>query len=152
MRIFIIFFILLSFHASLYASVTRLPDSVVWGIYCGECVGNCSTMRKIDSSSLNIDKSNKFFNSKPSNYLFKGTNEPKSEYEKYKWILEEPVPTIIDKKFEIFGQPDAYDQCGYYISYSVDGCLYRVLIDPDKVPKEMEVTIEKLFKKITITT
>ena len=136
----------MSFQASLNAGATRMPDSTVWGVYCGECVGICSTMRKIDSSSLRIDKSNKFFKSEPFNYEFKGTDQTNSEYGKYKWILEEPVPTIIDKNLTIFGQPDAYDQCGYYISYNVDGNNYRVLIDPDKVPKEMDSTINRLFK------
>jgi hypothetical protein len=108
-------------------------------------------MRRIDSSGLKIDKSNnyllKYFESKPFNYEFNGTEEPKSEYENFKWLLELSVPTIVNKEFEVFGQPDAYDQCGYYISYSIDAKSYRVLIDPDKVPDELAAVTSKLFKR-----
>ena len=103
-------------------------------------------MRKIDSFSLSIDKSDSFIRSNPFKYEFRGTSEPPAQYEKYKWILQEPVPTIIDKSQMIFGQPDAYDQCGYYIAYSISNNRHQALIDPEKVPKELETVIKRLFR------
>jgi hypothetical protein len=108
-------------------------------------------MRRIDSSSLEIDKSDEFlssyFESIPFDYVFEGNEEPTSEYNKFKWILEDSVPTIINKKFETFGQPDAYDQCGYYISYSIGEKKYQALVDPDNVPSELVPITSKLFKR-----
>jgi len=125
----------------------NFPDKVIWGMYCGECIGNCSTMREITNNKLSIDKSNNYLISDPYkfNYKFKGVPEPSAEFEKYKWILNKSVPGILSKSTMIFGQPDAYDQCGYYLMFSVNSSQYEAIIDAHKVPKELEPLIKKLF-------
>lgn len=143
----LILFILLSGCALPSIGGDKFPSKVIWGRYCGECVDNCSTMREIVDSTLNIDRTFNFLMSNPNkfNYKFKGVPEPVDEYEKYKWILNEPVPEIINKAQMIFGDPDSYDQCGYYLMFSVNSQESRVLIDTEKVPKELEPIIKKLF-------
>lgn len=126
-----------------------MPATVVWGRYCGECVENCSTMREITNAKLSIDKSDNFLKSDPHtfNYEFKGAPEPQREFEKHKWLLNQPTPSILNKTPMVFGEPDAYDQCGYYLMYSVNSLQYRAIIDTHKVPKELEPIIKKLFQE-----
>ena len=125
----------------------NLPSNVIWGRYCGECIGNCSTMREITNTTLKIDNSNNFLISDPYkfNYEFKGVSESSGEHEKYKWILKNPIPSILSERTMIFGQPDAYDQCGYYLMYSVNSSQFKAIIDTQKVPKELKPVIKKLF-------
>ena len=126
---------------------TNLPSKVIWGKYCGECVGECSTMRQISKIQLSIDRTNNYLKSDPQKfkYEFNGVSEPSNEFEKYKWILSVPVPYILSKGTQVFGQPDAYDQCGYYLMYSVNSIEYKALIDTRKVPNELEPIIKRLF-------
>jgi len=127
----------------------RYPDSVIWGSYCGECVGQCSTFMKIDKDSLQIDNTDRFFQLDPYdpiNYSFKGSLAEKSELSKYQWLLSSSIPSILKMKPTIFGEPDAYDQCGYFLSYNIGNENYRALIDPNKVPIDLEKTIDMLFK------
>lgn len=121
------------------------PDKVVWGRYCGECVGNCSTMREIDHTGLRIDQSDQFLRAGPFQYEFNGTPEPAAEFDKYIWLLREPMPLRLNVDRIIFGQPDAYDQCGFYVEFSTGGSSYRILVDPDKVPPELADFVGKLF-------
>lgn len=124
-----------------------MPDKVIWGRYCGECIGNCSTMREITNTKLSIDKSDKFLKSDPHkfNYEFMGIPEPASEHKKYKWLLQKPIPNILSKGTMVFGQPDAYDQCGYYFMYSFGALEHKALIDTQNVPEEFEQIVKKLF-------
>lgn len=111
-----VLFIILLMISILGYSKERYSDSVIWGSYCGECKEQCSVIRKIISSNLYIDKTDKVFQLKPFNpirYVFNGVGEAGSEYEKYKWLLTLPVPKIIKTGEKTFGQSDAYDQCGY---------------------------------------
>ena len=139
------FIIMLSNYALTSFAGETIPSSVIWGTYCGECIGECSTFRQIDESKLLIDKTDKFFKSKPFNYKFKGIKESKKEYDKYKWLLQESMPSILNKKQTIYGNPDGYDQCGYLIIYNFDTTKYKVLIDPDRIPKDLQALIDRLF-------
>ncbi len=106
---------------------------------------DCSIMREISGTGLNIDKTNNFFDNEPFEYVFKGVPEPDEEYQKYKWILNEPVPDIITGNRMVFGEPDAYDQCGYYLMYSINSVQYKVLVDTEKLPEELELVVTRLF-------
>ena len=139
------FIIMLSSYTLTSFAGETIPSSVIWGKYCGECVGECSTFRQIDESNLLIDKTNRFFKSGPFKYEFNGVPESKKEYEKYKWLLQESIPSILNKRQTIFGNPDGYDQCGYLIIYSLDTIKYKVLIDPDRIPEDLQALIDRLF-------
>ncbi len=141
----LIFFLLMGLHNPLFANEELIPDNFTWGIYCGECSENCSTLWKIDKTSLKIDESNNFFEADPFRYQFNGKPETKEKHSDYNWVLDNPIPPILDQKKIVFGQPDAYDQCGYYIAYEVDERKYQALIDPNEVPKELKTMIGRLF-------
>lgn len=121
------------------------PDQVTWGKYCGECMANCSTMRRIDHSSLSIDTSDQFFKSSPFKYNFSGNPAPHNEFEKFQWLLSKPIPPIISNAQSVFGQPDAYDQCGYYVAYRANQKEFRILIDPHRVPEDLDELVKELF-------
>lgn len=106
-------------------------------------------MREITDTKLSIDNSDNFLKSDPHKfkYEFKGVPASSDEYIKYKWILSNPVPEILNKRTMVFGQPDAYDQCGYYLMYSVNSSQFKAIIDTQKVPKELEPVIKKLFNE-----
>lgn len=141
--------IILLFFAQFGLCDGLLPSTVVWGKYCGECKSNCSTMREISRNQLKLDDSDKFIESNPLtfSYVFDGSLEKSSEYEKFKWLLTEPVPAILNNREKVFGQPDAYDQCGYYFMYIVNGSTYKSLIDSANVPAELQPVIHRLFEK-----
>ncbi len=125
------------------------PDYVVWGSYCGECISRCSTFRKISGSSLQIDKSDRIFQIDPYNpidYAFSGSSSEADEFAKYEWLLRSKKPSILKENTTIFGMPDAHDQCGYFLNYSVKGQSYRSLIDPHNIPVELEEIVDRLFK------
>lgn len=125
----------------------RYPSQVIWGSYCGECIGECSTMRKITNGGLMIDQSNNFLKSNPSSFTYEFNGAPESilEYEKYKWLLRTPISESLNKNQMIFGQPDAYDQCGYFFVFRVGSSDIKVLVDPNMVPSELAPLVEKLF-------
>lgn len=104
-------------------------------------------MREIVPGRLSIDRSSRFLHSTPipSAYVFDGQLESSSEYEKYQWLLEQPVPSIMKIGETVFGEPDAYDQCGYYLKYRIGDVEYGALIDTTKVPGELAPIIRKLF-------
>ncbi|MDH5434524.1 MAG: hypothetical protein OEY19_11315 [Gammaproteobacteria bacterium] len=141
MKKLILLFLAILMSKSLYV---KAVDSLVWGMYCGECAESCATMYKIDSKSLKIDKSGDFLFDKPFNYVFKGSEASQDEQKKYEWLLKTDLPALKLNQM-IFGEPDAYDQCGIYLDYSILNERYQVLIDPDKKPKLFKPLLEKLF-------
>jgi hypothetical protein len=137
--------VILFFSSIASANEAIFPDQVVWGEFCGECAIDCITMRKINHSGLEIDVSSRFFKSDPFEYEFRGERALDKDYKKYEWVLDKPIPSIINKNRIVYGQPDAYDQCGYFIDYQANAKNYKVLIDPDRVPDGLKDLVRQLF-------
>jgi hypothetical protein len=134
--------------SSLVFSEEQYPDSVIWGKYCGECVGECSKFYKLTEGELLIDLSGNIFNIQPYepiNYIFSGVKASEAEYKKYSWLLNSKIPSAIPQGKTIIGEPDSHDQCGYFLSYNLEGTTFKALIDPEKVPDEMQNLIRKMM-------
>ena len=142
------YFFLCSFILFLSTACNKQIDAVVWGVYCGECETNCSTIYQIKQGELNVDKSDKVFdairNRDLHSYKFEGKQLSRDEYLKYEWVLGS-VPDELFKYELIVGQPDAHDQCGYFLRIFKAGEETNKLIDPEAVPKDIQEFVYKLF-------
>ncbi|WP_143047939.1 hypothetical protein [Thalassotalea agarivorans] len=120
-------------------------DYLVWGKYCGECVDNCATMHRIDADTYKVDTTDSFFAGKPFDYVFKGQKATKEEWTKHSWVFSIVFPSLKENEV-VYGEPDAYDQCGVYLSYSLNGNPFKVLIDLNNKPEEFKEIISALFE------
>jgi hypothetical protein len=142
-------FIILILMPSYVFSEEQYPDSVVWGKYCGECIGECSKFYKLSEGELLIDLSGNIFNIQPYepiNYIFSGVKASEAEYKKHRWLLNSKIPSAIPQGETIIGEPDSHDQCGYFLSYSLKGARFKALIDPEKVPDEIQSMIKQIME------
>ena len=144
----IIDFLLCSFIFFLIIACDKQADEVVWGVYCGECETNCSTVYQIRQGKLHVDKSDKVFdaiwNKDLPSYKFEGSQLSRDEYLKYEWVLGD-VPQKLFKHEQVIGRPDVHDQCGYFLRIRKAGEEINKLIDPEAVPKDIEEFVYKLF-------
>ena len=142
------YFLLCSFILFSFAACDKPADEVVWGVYCGECETNCSTVYQIKQGKLHVDKSDKvldaIWNKDLPRYKFEGRQLSKDEYLKYEWVLG-GVPQELFKYEQVIGKPDVHDQCGYFLRIFKAGKETNKLIDPEAVPKDIQEFVYKLF-------
>lgn len=123
-------------------------SSVVWGRYCGECAVNCAEFYRLDKEAMSIDSSDNFFTKYGNNhfsYEFSGTPVQQDKRQEFSWVLNAQWPRL-DPDHQIFGQPDAYDQCGLLLFYTVHGHTFKALIDPNDVPESFGNIVKRLYQ------
>jgi hypothetical protein len=110
------------------------PDFIVFGIFCGECVGECSTMYKLDflKNKLLVDHSDSYFksfNETPTKFESEIQDASKLSIAKN---IAGNIPDIIlssNKISEKFGCPDCSDGCGIYLELQKDTAVRKFYID-----------------------
>jgi hypothetical protein len=136
---------LLSFLVIQFSGCTN-DEEIVFGVYCGECIGNCATMIRVDATGAYIDSTSYFdqvLNGQV--YEFRGTKLPGSVYEKIKH-MPSAVPKDLWMEDKRIGEPDARDQCGYYIE--AGGNHWH--IDPDKHPGYLDEFLKEIDSALGI--
>lgn len=107
----------------------------VFGIYCGECSGECATMYKYtmrgNANMLLADHTDSFFRSRK-----KEVNCGTSVDDTGKNVL---AGTVMDKiplellraeKDKVYGCPDCMDGCGVYFEWGSEDRMHKFYLDP----------------------
>jgi len=92
-------------------------DYIIYGVYCGECIGDCTTMYKLTNNDLFIDSTNRWWQArfKGKKYSFKGNILNKKYFLEAENLKAQIPSVLITSKDKVFGTPDNRDQCGVYV-------------------------------------
>lgn len=125
-------------------------DFLVFGVFCGECVGHCATMYKLDNTSLKCDTFDNFFNNrkKLDNGFFTGSTLSKKEFDKAKKLIKKIPCRLLNSKNKTFGNPDDRDQSGIYIQIKIGNQLKIFTNDTDlsKISSELHEFVQIIMK------
>jgi hypothetical protein len=126
-------------------------EYVIWGTYCGECSKDCATFFKVtEEGEFYKDTSEKFFRThfrQPSEpYQFHGRKINKKVKSDYQWVKKEIPKELYAYPNGEIGEPDHYDQCGYYLQIKKGETISFWKIDPLKIPDNLKAYIERLLK------
>lgn len=122
-------------------------DFVIWGSYCGECKKNCATFYKItNDGTILVDKTEKYFWVHDEPYTFQKNKKSDKIFKEYKWLLSEIPQAIYDFPNGEIGEPDHFDQCGYYLQIKSGDRINYWQIDPLKIPAELKDFVDLLYK------
>lgn len=145
--ILLIIVTIFSSSSSQVSNSSRNVDYIIYGIYCGECVGHCATMFKLDNKQLLVDTTDSFFKNNQQVKFSKDTLP--SHYFTEARILKERIPNfLLQTKETKFGIPDEYDQCGIYLQISIDAHIRTFHIDTDlkSIPEEIREYASLIMK------
>lgn len=138
---------------SILISISSIPpsqvdaDFVIWGIFCGECDGDCATFYKLTSDGeIYVDKSERYFRVHDEPYSFHGKKKSNKKWVDYKWLLTDIPTQLFEYPDGEIGEPDHIDQCGFYLQIKNGGEINYWQIDPLKVPIEIKDFTDKLYK------
>jgi hypothetical protein len=160
MRLLTIIF--LFFTTSCFAQRDKI-DYVIFGVYCGECVGHCATMFKLEGDKMMVDTSNSYFWNnmlKRKDTISFSKYEASKEMYQYAKALIDSIPTILldtNTHSCTFGEPDARDQCGIYLEFKYKGKQKQFYIDTDseyipvwllKYKASIENTVNGFYKMV----
>jgi hypothetical protein len=112
------------------------PNRIAYGLFAGECTGNCGTIYEITSKDLRVDTTS-FWQSR--NDLGKLQIKGLSVFENSKdegfetKEISIPLIMLIDPRTR-FGCPDCHDQGGYYLDYTLFGIRRYFEIDKESEP------------------
>ncbi len=136
-----------------------MPDHLVFGLYYGECVGDCATLLKLEDGKLYADNieypfeivsdENGFFSHEIENISFKKQALPEEYYPVAKRLLSKFPGELLLVDEQVFGTPDAYDQGGLYLAMQINGKRKAWKIDPADNFQEPEYAVlykNELFK------
>lgn len=109
-------------------------DHFIFGVYCGECSGDCATMYRYNmggnAHTLQVDHTNSFFN-QPREVK---CNTPINDGAKIRlagevvdYIPLEILQATTDKRY---GCPDCTDGCGVYFELGMGKQVHRFYLDP----------------------
>ncbi|MFZ4400264.1 MAG: hypothetical protein ACOYO1_09535 [Bacteroidales bacterium] len=125
-------------------------DYLIYGVFCGECVGHCATMYKLDNLSIKRDTADNFFKNKYKldNGFFIGSTLNKKEFYKAKKLMKNIPFSLLNSKNKTFGNPDERDQCGIYIQIKIGNSIKIFTIDTDlsKIPSELHEFVQIIMK------
>ncbi|MEA5402843.1 hypothetical protein VB776_07950 [Arcicella sp. DC2W] len=121
------------------------PSYIIFGIFCGECSGHCSTMYRYNmmgnSNTLFIDTTDSYFK----NYGKVVCKTQINDITKFQTInkLVQHIPKTFlttDKKEQTFGCPDCGDWCGIYFELGQGTTIKKFYIDykEDELGKEVK--------------
>ncbi len=133
-----------------------LPKYVLFGTFCSECSGICSTMYRYniadDSCTLFVDRTNSFFK----NHRNIACNTPITDASKFdlvdNLVLQIPPRFLTTTKTEeTFGCPDCTDGCGIYFEIGQGTTVKKFYIDNIKshLPNELIYFLEVLETTFT---
>lgn len=125
-------------------------DFLVFGIYNGFCMENCSTLFKLENGALYEDDVNKIIGYQ--DVYFKNDPLPESKFEKAK-IAEEEIPEdLINSAETSFGCPGCLDQDILLVVFKKDGKVTEITIDPydNELPEYLEPYVKKVMDVIEI--
>ncbi len=141
------------------------PSSIIFGIFCGECIGHCATMYRYNiigsSKTLYVDTTDSYFKNF-GKVLCKTQISDTSEFEAIDKLVQHiPKAFFTTVKTELtFGCPDCTDGCGIYFELRQDTTIRKFYIDysTDKLEKDakdfgefVKTTIGELNKRIKYT-
>lgn len=136
--------IVLGLILSCMSAYADLKKDIVYGIYCGECDDNCSYFVKQSNEKYFEDSSDVYFSN--IDKFYKQTNFKVISDEVFTKPINVPdVESVLRKYDSVIGQPDAYDQCGYFIEIRKQGESQRYLIDPDYNSPEIQKILDQVF-------
>jgi len=114
---------------------TTKGDYIIFGKYCGQCMGGCATMYKLDilTNTLYVDRTDSFWEYKFGNkqalkFSGKDTDSLKNILAKR---LNNNLPSFVlsGKPSERIGCPDCTDGCGIYIEIKRNNIVKKRYID-----------------------
>lgn len=119
-------------------------ENIVFGIYCGECDENCSYFVKQADEEYFEDTSAAYFSNRASFIKQIHFKEISGEVFSNPIDIDE-VASVLSKYESIIGEPDASDQCGYFIEIQQQGKSQRYLIDPNYDSIEIQKLLDQVF-------
>ncbi len=100
---------------------------IVFGKFCGHCMGNCTQMYKI-SDRLLADTSDAFLRKGRESMNF-NVKMSQADYNSASKLLSMIPEELYELHDSTYGCPDCADQCGYYLEIHKDGKIGRYRID-----------------------
>jgi hypothetical protein len=131
------------------------PSYIIFGVFCGECVGHCATMYRYNmignSNTLFVDSTDSYFK----NYGNVVCKTQISDIKKFQIVnkLVQQIPKSFfqtDKVEQTFGCPDCTDGCGIYFELGQDTTVKRFFIDYHTSELDKEVKEFGEFVKETL--
>jgi hypothetical protein len=104
-------------------------NTLIFGRFCGMCITNCAVMYSLNDGCLQKDATHNYIVS--SGIDFNGTNMTQAQFDAVKGLNNKIPSQLLSSVSMTFGQPDAYDQCGYYLETNVNGVRKVWLVDTD---------------------
>ncbi len=125
-------------------------DFLVFGVYNGFCMENCSTLFKLENGALYEDDVNKIIGYQ--DVYFKSDPLPDSKFEKAK-IAEKEIPDeLLNTEETSFGCPGCLDQDILIIAFKKDGEVTEITIDPldNELPENIKTYVKKVMEIIDV--
>lgn len=129
---------------------TNNIEYIVYGVYCGECSGNCATMYKLNRTCLIKDTLDNYFyhKTKLDNGFINGDTLSKREFDLAKTLIDE-IPLLLRTTWKSkYGNPDDHDQCGVYLQIKSKYGNRIITIDTDleNIPPELRDYTKRIMK------
>lgn len=127
-------------------------DFLLFGVYAGDCVGDCVDIYRLTQIDLMRDTTNQYpFNSG----FFIGTYQmmPQQHFLAMQELLDVfPTMLLERENATIFGCPDCADQGGFYVEIKKNTIHKKFYLDTQIVsnPNFLQVFVDKLGKKINL--
>lgn len=141
-----------TFIASCDKSNTDEESYLIFGSYCGECIGaDCVAMFKLTDDSVWEDQNNTY-PGPVSEDQFDFVQMSAAKFELVKTFSDQFPESILDETVDQFGCPDCHDQCGYYLQWKDNGEVRSWTIDTElqAVPEYMHDFLNELSTNLTL--
>lgn len=106
-------------------------DYFIFGVYFGECTGNCAQLFKLEGQNLYADDNVDYLIS-PGGLKFQTQSLPSDKVALAEALLAQLPATLLAEEEKLIGCPDCRDQGGYYIKVKEGGDTQEWFIDPDE--------------------
>lgn len=142
-------------------SKSSFPEYIIFGVYCGECVGHCATMYKLytlgNVNTLWVDSTDSYFKNSEEIKFEKSVTDTRRFNLAQGIVQQIPAELLTTTKVsESFGCPDCADGCGIYFQFKTSTGVKKFYIDYQtsvlkgeikKFAEYLKTTIEELNAK-----
>lgn len=110
------------------------PSYIVFGLFCGQCVGHCATMYRYNmmgnSNTLLVDTTDSYFKN-AGQIIWKTPIIDKAKLQIVNKLVQQiPEKLLISKdSTQTFGCPDCADGCGFYFELGQGTTVKKCYID-----------------------
>ena len=146
--IYYCFFFLLFFNNCQKEALPDL-DFLIFGQYCNYCVTECVKIYKIEDGQLFKEQELQHF-FEPNTLQFNSPALPESKFLISQQLIQEFPMQLLDAEEEVFGLPDAHDQCGLFVHYKrgdTDQYWYIDTVE-ERLPKYLQPYAEQIKKTV----